>query len=129
MRGFLFFCVFGSAEITRQMMVLFYFNGLREQYLSATDAVVKEALKTALTTGGLLSAPLFGVFILAFGLASLCYGFSLIKSKGFDKLLSILFLISGVASFVLLANDFWRNTSVENFMSMYNASFTPFLRL
>ena len=43
--GFLFFCVFGIAEITRQMMVLFYTNVLREQYYTATDAVIKEGSK------------------------------------------------------------------------------------
>lgn len=126
--GFLFFCVFSIAEITRQMIALFYINGLREQYVIATDTATKEGLKLTLSTAGLLTSPLFGVFILMFGLGSLCYGFSLIRAKGFDKLLSILFLISGAASFVLMGNDFWKIGWLENFLSKYNSTFTPLLR-
>ena len=127
--GFLFFCVFAIAEITRQMMVLFYINGLRVQYLASTDVLAREELKTALTSAGLLTAPLFGVFILAFGLGGLCYGFSLIKTKGFSKLLSIVFFISGLASFILLANNFWQIPSLEKLMSRFNATFTPLMRV
>jgi hypothetical protein len=126
--GFLFFCVFSIAEITRQMIALFYINGLREQYVNAADTATKEGLKLTLSSAGLLTSPLFGVFILMFGLGSICYGFSLIKAKGFDKLLSILFLISGVASFALMGNDFWKMGWLENFLSKYNSTFTPLLR-
>lgn len=126
--GFLFFCVFSIAEITRQMIALFYINGLREQYVMATDAATKEGLKLTLSTAGLLTSPLFGVFILMFGLGSLCYGFSLARAKGFDKLLSILFLISGAGSFVLMGNDFWKIGWLENLLSKYNSTFTPLLR-
>jgi hypothetical protein len=127
--GFLFFCLFGIAEITRQMIALLYTNALRAQYVATADVIAREDLKTALTTSGLLTAPLFGVFILAFGLGSLCYGLSLVKEKGFSKLLSIMFLISAVASFVLLGNDFWDNESIGTFMSKYNSTFTPALRV
>lgn len=126
--GFLFFSVFGIAEITRQMIALLYINGLREQYFSATDAALKEGLKLTLSSAGLLTAPLFGVFILMFGLGSFCYGFSLIRTKGYDKLLSLMFLISGLTSFVALGNDFWKLSLVENILSKYNSTFTPLLR-
>jgi hypothetical protein len=126
--GFLFFCVFGIAEITRQMIALLYINRLRAQYVASSDPTTLAEIRTSLSSAGLLTAPLFGVFILTFGLGSLCYGLSLTKSTGFTKLISIMFFISGIASFVLLGNDFWENAPLGNFMSKYNATFTPLLR-
>jgi len=127
--GFLFFCVFAIAEIARQMFVLFYMNGLREQYVSATDPVVREGIKATLTYAPLLTAPLFGLFIMAFGLGGLCYGISLWDSKGFSKWIAVMMLISGITSLIFLGNNFWRNESLEKFIEKYNLVFTPLLRL
>ncbi len=126
--GFLFFVVFGIAEITRQMIVFFYINVLREQYLTAADPAIKEGLKDTISSSGLLTAPLFGVFILMFGLGSLCYGLSLVKTKGLSLLLSVMFIISGLVSFIVLGNNFWHSTSLEQIIEKYNYSFTPLLR-
>ena len=126
--GFLFFCVFGIAEITRQMMVLFYANVLREQYYTATDEAIKNGLKITLSSAGQLTAPLFGVFILMFGLGSLCYGFSLINTKGFSRLISVLLIISGVVSFAMLGNNFWKLPTIDRAIEKYSYSFTPLLR-
>jgi hypothetical protein len=126
--GFLFFCVFAIAEITRQMMVLFYINGLREQYHNAANAITRDNLKLIMSNAGLLTSPLFGLFILTFGLGGICYGLSLIRTKGFSLLLAIMLIISGIASFVLLGNDFWKSPLLENVMHKYNLSFTPLLR-
>ena len=127
--GFLFFCVFAIAEITRQMIVLFYMNGLREQYVNATDPVIREGIKLTLTHAPLLTAPLFGLFILAFGLGGLCYGLSLLDTRGFSKLIGILMIVSGIASFILLGNNFWQSDSLEKVIEKYNMTFTPLLRL
>jgi hypothetical protein len=126
--GFLFFCVFGIAEITRQMMVLFYANVLREQYIIATDNVIKGELKIILASAGQLTAPLFGVFILMYGLGSICYGLSLIKTKGFSKLLSIMLIISGIVGLIVLGNNFWKFPSLDRVIEKYSYSFTPLLR-
>jgi hypothetical protein len=127
--GFLFLAVFAIAEITRQMIVLFYMNGLREQYVSATDPVLKEGIKITLTHAGLLTAPLFGLFIMAFGLGGICYGLSLVPSKGFTGIISLLLLISGFASLLFLGNSFWRSSGLEMFIEKFNLVFTPAMRL
>ena len=126
--GFLCFCVFGIAEITRQMMVLFYANVLREQYYLASDESTRNALKIALSSAGQLTAPLFGVFILMFGLGSLCYGLSLVHTKGLSNLLSITLIISAVASFIMLGNSFWKIQSLDSVIEKYSYTFTPLLR-
>jgi hypothetical protein len=126
--GLLFFFVFAIAEITRQMIVLYYTNGLREQYFLATDPAIKEGLRVTLSSAGLLTAPLFGVFILMFGLGSLCYGLSLTKTKGFTRLISIMLIFSGIVSFVTLGNGFWKITAIDQAIEKYSYTYTPLLR-
>jgi hypothetical protein len=127
--GFLFFSVFAIAEISRQMIVLFYTNGLREQYLASPDPILKEGIKISLTHAGLLTAPLFGLFILSFGLGGICYGLSLANKKGFTKIISVLLLISGFASLIFLGNSFWKSSSLDLFIEKFNLVFTPAMRL
>ena len=110
------------------MMVLFYTNALREQYLIAADEVIRNGLKITLASSGQLTAPLFGVFILMFGLGNLCYGFSLINTKGFSKLLSIMLIISGLVSFIMLGNNFWKIPGIDRAIEKYSISFTPLVR-
>ncbi len=74
------------------MYVLFYINGLREQYSLANDPAVKEVLKNTLTHAGTLSAPLFDLFVFTFGIGDLFFGFSLFREKGLGKLLSVFFM-------------------------------------
>jgi hypothetical protein len=126
--GFLFFTVFAIMEITRQMFVLFYMNELRQQYLFATDPAIKEGLKITLSNAGLLTAPLFGVFILTFGLGNLCYGLSLSSNKGFDKMLSVLLIIWGIGNLVAFGNNFWKLSAIDQFIEKYNFTYQPFMR-
>lgn len=126
--GFLFFSVFAIAEITRQMFVLFYLNELRQQYLVLTDPVVKESLKFTISNAALFTAPLFGLFILTFGLGNLCYGLSLSGESGFNKLLSIMFIIWSIGCFLTLGNSFWKQSSVDSFIEKYSYTYQPLVR-
>ncbi len=127
--GFIFIAVFAIAEITRQMYVLFYINSLREQYSITETASVKESLKALLDNAGLLGAPLFGLFILAFGLGNLFFGLSLLPEKGFSKILAMLLVVWSLGSFMALGNSFWNNPAVNRFIEHYNYSFQPLMRL
>lgn len=126
--GFLFFAVFAIAEIGRQMFVLFYINELREQYAAVTDAAAKQNLRNLLTYAGLLTAPLFGLFILVFALGNLCYGFSLWNETGFGKWLGVLLLIWGISGLVVLANQFWKIEGISKIVEVFNYTFQPLLR-
>jgi hypothetical protein len=126
--GFLFFSVFAVAEITRQMFVLFYVNELRQQYSVLTDPVIKEGLKFTITNAGLLTAPLFGVFILMFGLGNLFYGLSLVGQPGLDRLLSLMFLVWSIGCFLTLGNSFWKQPSVDLFLEKYSYTYQPLMR-
>jgi hypothetical protein len=127
--GFLFFCVFGIAEIARQFFVLMYMNELREQFVASSEPAVQTAIKTALTYSPQLTAPLFGLFIMSFGLGGICYAFSIWHEKGFGKWVAVVMLVSGVMSLVFLANSFWKDAALERFFEKFNLIFTPMMRL
>ncbi len=126
--GFLFFAVFGITEITRQMFVLFYVNGLREQYVMATSPTVKEALRFGIQTFSLTGNALFGVFILAFGLGNFFYGLSLRHEQGLGKILSWLLLFWSAGVLVALGNEFWRLTWLDGAIHWFNLLYQPLMR-
>lgn len=126
--GFLFFTIFAFTEIARQMLVLFYLNGLRAAYVAAETPVLKENLRFELDHFGLINLSLFGIFILAFGLGNLCYGLSLYAEKGLGKVLSWLLMFWSIGSFLALGNEFWQKPNLNNFIHYYNMIFQPFIR-
>jgi hypothetical protein len=126
--GFGFFGVFVTAEIARQMTVLFYLNGLRIKYLTTENEAVKEILKISLDNFGLISGSFFGMFILAFGLGNLCYGLSLWRERGLGKVLNWLLILWSMGSFLALGNEFWQNSALETFISYYNFIYQPLMR-
>jgi hypothetical protein len=127
--GFLFFAVFGIAEITRQMYVLYYVNELRQQYSMAADPIVKQGLKQTITSAGLLAVPLFGVFVFSFGVGNLCYGLSLFDQRGFDKLLSVLLIVWSLGNFFAFGNSFWESAALSTFIDKYSFTYQPLMRL
>jgi hypothetical protein len=126
--GFLFFGVFAITEIARQMFVLFYLNGLRTRYIAETDATIKSLLKYDLTTFSTFSTSFFGLFVLAFGLGNLCYGWSLWREKGFGKILSWMLIVWSLGSFTALANEFIANATIAKFIETYNYVYQPLMR-
>jgi hypothetical protein len=126
--GFIFFTVFAFAEITRQLFILFYMNELRVQYAAAMDVASKENLRILLTYAGLLTAPLFGLFILSFAIGNLCYGLSLWKENGHSKWVSFLLLFWAAGTFAAFGNSFWRSDKIGSFIDSYNYTFQPLVR-
>ncbi len=111
------------------MYVLMYINSLRQQYFVATDSTVKEVLKNALSTAGLQTAPLFGVFVLAFGLGNLFYGLAMFKTGGFTRLLSVLLILWATANFLALGNEFWNFSSLSSILEKFSYTYQPLARL
>lgn len=126
--GCLFCAVVGIAETTRQQFVLFYMNGLREQYAALTDAGQKEIIKNLLAYAGVLGSPLYGVFALAFGLGNLCFGISLAGERGFSEIISLLLIIWSVMSFVQLGNSFWHIETIDKAVHTLSFTFQPAMR-
>jgi hypothetical protein len=126
--GVFWFSVFGVTEIARQMLVLFYLNGLRAAYLASEDAQTQTLLRHNLDHFGLLGNVFFGLFILAFGLGNLCYGLSLWQEKGFGKILAGLLVLWSCGSFLALGNEFWESAGLTSFLGWYNMLYQPLMR-
>ncbi len=127
--GFVFFVIFGVTEIFRQLMVLFYLNGMRQQYLLTEQAETKAFLAQQLDLFGLMSYPLFGLFILAFALGNFFYGLSLRHEKSFGKILSVLLLLWAAGSFAAFGNEFWEISWLSDFLPHYNLWYQPLMRV
>lgn len=127
--GFLFIAVFALAEITRQLFVLFYMNELRVQYAAVTDEFSKQNIRNLLTYAGLLTAPLFGLFILSFAIGNLCFGLGLWKEKGFSKWVSVLLVVWAAGSFISFGNHFWEVETINKAVEVYSFTFQPLMRM
>jgi hypothetical protein len=127
--GLLFFIVFALTEILRQIMVLIYLNGLRRQYLSATEPLAKELLKSNIEAFVLISAALFGVFILAFAMSNFLFSLSLLGGNRFDSILSDLLMLWAFGSIVAFGNYFWKIPQLSSGLEIWNAVFQPAMRV
>lgn len=126
--GLISFVVFSVAEIARQILVLFYLNGLRVKYLNTTNSAVLEILKVDIENFSLLSNSLFGLFILAFALGNLFYGLSLWGEPGYGKVLSWLFLIWSAGNFLSLSLEFFPSDPAGRFIEIYSYTYQPLMR-
>jgi hypothetical protein len=110
------------------MFVLFYVNGLREQYVATVSPMMKDSLRMSIQTFNFAGNALFGVFVLTFGLGNLCYGLSLWREQGFGKVLSLMLMLWAVGNFVALGNEFWRSASLEAGVHYFSLTYQPFMR-
>jgi hypothetical protein len=127
--GFIFFVVFGITEIFRQLLVLFYLNGLRRQYLSAVDEASRSLIANHLDNFGLISLSLFGLFILSFGLGNFFYGMGMIRSVRFDRIVGYLLLFWSLGTFLALANELNEIPWLSMALPVFNLYYQPFMRL
>lgn len=127
--GFLFYVIFAITEIVRQVLCLFYLNGLRKQY-ATSNVAEKEILKVSIDNFNNINFSLYTIFIIAFGIATLCYGLSLIKTKKpiIDRWLGALLLLWGLGTFIAFTNVFVQNSGVSVFVNVLNNYFQPTIR-
>jgi len=127
--GFLSFAVFSFTEIFRQLLALFYLNGLRQKYLSAVDEQAKLLISNSIDSFSLFAYAMFGLFILAFALGNLFYGLSLYKGGKWDKILGYMLLIWAVQGFIVLGNEFWQVGIISTIVGGFSLVFQPLVRL
>lgn len=126
--GFIFFVVFAITEIFRQLLVLFYLNGMRQHYLAAENEATKIFLTNSIENFGFFSNALFGLFIMAFALGNFFYGLSLAGEMGLGKTLSVLLLIWSLGGFLAFGNEFCELPWLSSFLTHYNLWYQPLMR-
>jgi hypothetical protein len=126
--GFIFYCVFAFTEIFRQLLALFYLNGLRQNYLDAADDTIRSMIQSQMDNFGLFAYGMFGLFVLAFAAGNLIFGLSLIRGQFWDNVLGGLLLIWACQGFLVLCNEFWGMDWLSNAIENFSLIFQPFVR-
>lgn len=127
--GFLFYCVFGIAEITRMFSVLRYLNPLRLKYLETTDEATKVILQQSIEQFNFAGLTLFSLFALAFAIGNLCYGIVLSGDNGKTRWLGYGFLFWSFMSFLGMANEFLEQPWIDKAIEINSKTFQPLFRM
>lgn len=126
--GFVFYVVFGVTEMTRMFGVLQYLNGLRGQYLEATDEMTRMLLQQSIDQFNLTGNTLFTLFAFAFGIGNLCYGIVFSSGKGISRWIGYAFLYWALTSFLGLANTYFHLGWVDGVHEFNGKVFQPVFR-
>lgn len=126
MLGFIFFLVFGLAEIGRMGVTNVVVNGLRENYSLGANAQFNESSRFLLeSVWPLVGTFLFRVFIVAFSLGSICYGIVFIDKKWIGRI----FLVWGIVNLFAFANDFVQWDWLGESIGIFSFTYQPLARL
>jgi len=129
--GFLFYTVFAFTEIVRQVLCLFYLNGIRKDYLNAESDLTKNILEANIHNFNHINMSLYTLFIMAFGIATLCYALSIITTKGtiIDNWIGYLLLVWSIGTFFAFINVFIQNKGLNVCVEVLNNYFQPLIRI
>lgn len=127
--GMLSFIVFGLTEISRMLFSLNFVNGIRESYFNETNTQVKELYVHMLTNAGFVNNIFFRLFIIAFALGLLWYGFALLSGvEKSDKRLGYSLLLLATVTFMSFANDFFENSIIGKIVHWGSITLQPLIR-
>lgn len=126
--GFVFYVIFGAAEMARMFGVLQVLNGLRRQYLETTDEATQNLLQHSMEQFSLTGNALFSLFIFAFATANLCYGIAFAGSQGKKRWIGYAFLYWALTSYISLAQEYWPQPWLEGVHVFNGKVFQPVFR-
>jgi hypothetical protein len=127
--GLFFFAVFALTEIVRMFLALYYANGLREMYATATDPALRNALRLQLQVWGLIGNTLFNLFFLAFALGNCCFGTAFLSAKGLlHRVVGWVLMAWGAINLASFLNDQFQWMNAARFMEYFSIIFQPLAR-
>lgn len=116
--GFLSFIVFSFTEMLRTSLGIFALNRTwRAGYVSAANEAMRSWFRAAIEAYSGINNALFFLFYVAFLLGILCYGLSLAKTVGLDRLVGWLFLLWTALNIPALIDSV---RGVESFSKWFN---------
>ena len=78
---------------------------------------------------GLIGYALFGLFIVAFALGTICYGISLLGGDTIDLILTCLMLVWGLGNLLAFGNEFINSKGLGTFIEYFSIIYQPIMRL
>jgi hypothetical protein len=127
--GFLFFSLFVFAEWERTLNDLWYINGLRRKYSTATDESTLNWLRNELQYNNFQSNVKFLLFIIGFTLGNATNGLVLMMNKNRDRYLGIALLIWAFFTSCAFISDFVQARWMDSAISFSNHYYQPFIRV
>lgn len=129
MLSFLFFSLFVFAEWERTLNDLWYINGLRKNYSTATDENLKTWLRYEMQYNNFQSNVKFLLFTIGFTLGNAVNGFLLVMKKSWDRYLGIGLLLWAFFTSCSFIYDFMPVVWMEPVINFSNHYYQPFIRI
>ena len=108
--GMIWFIIWGVIEMTGISAIIFTINKNWRSNYSLADETQKLILKTNIESFYAIWDSMFFVLLIAFLLATCFYGWATWKGKGLEKLLSYLFWLAALLTFLIILSGY-TNTS------------------
>jgi hypothetical protein len=126
--GFLFFSLFVFAEWERTLNDLWYINGLRSKYSTATDDNTINWLRNELQYNNFQSNVKFLLFTIGFTLGNAANGLALMLNKNRDRYLGIGLLLWAFFTSCAFVYDFVPAVWMDKLISFSNHYYQPVIR-
>ena len=128
--GFLSFFVFGFTEIFRTSLSIFAVNRTwRSGYAAAGDDGTRQMFRDLFTAYTGINDALFFVFYTAFVIGLLCYGFALLRTPGFDRIMGGLFLLWALVNVPVFIDTVTASQSLGRYFEWVGPYFQPLARI
>ena len=128
--GFGSYVMFAIIEMLRTSLSIFAVNrAWRSGYELTSDDGQRTAFRSALESFSGVNDALFFLFLLAFTIGLFCYGFALLRTKGIDQRVALLFLVWGLVSLPGLIGTILGNESLAAPFGWVGPYFQPLARL
>ena len=128
--GFLSFFTFGITEIFRTSLSIFAVNRIwRGGYGTAEDDRTRQMIRDVFTSYAGINDALFFVFYTAFVIGLICYGFALVPTPGFDRLLGGLFLLWALVNLPVFIDTVAGGQALGRYFEWVGPYYQPLARI
>ena len=127
--GFLGFLFFACTEILRTSLRIFALNRTwRASYEAATDDASRMTLRATIGAFSGINESLFFVFLTAFIIGLLCYGFAFVGAKGLEQKVGLLLLLWALLSIPGYVDTVRGRETVSSYFEWVGTYFQPIAR-
>lgn len=127
--GFAFFLLFAFSEWERTLNSLWYVNGLRRQYVAATEEIIRQTLRSEIRNTLYQSNIQFLLFTIGFTLGNFCNGLALISGEKTDRYLAIGLLFWSACTTCAFFTDFYTVRWMGTVIDLCNRFYQPLIRI
>lgn len=127
--GFLGFLLWAMSEAAQQALTLIANNATwKAGFAAATNEATKTVLRNQITAFMAIWDGLFFLLLWGFAIANLCYSITLWKSRGLEKVLSIMFFLASFMTVSSILTNYFGMTWLDSVMEWLYPPVQPLAR-